>query len=182
MATSQIHSYEFQHTAARRRLGAYRCTGRRRWGFQHTAARRRLEIKVSVIHWFACFNTQPPEGGWRSGWPCAYLVREFQHTAARRRLENNQKADQGLHMFQHTAARRRLDINQHCQYPQRYVSTHSRPKAAGHLYRQFPSHRLFQHTAARRRLVAGLFMMSPKLRVSTHSRPKAAGPNHMCIT
>ena len=74
--------------------------------FQHTAARRRL---IDVEYEFAFFgvsthsrpkaadmdsvsvrsavgfNTQPPEGGWRSAaWPS--FLRLFQHTAARRRL------------------------------------------------------------------------------------------------
>ena len=32
--------------------------------FQHTAARRRLEIPNGSKTPSACFNTQPPEGGW----------------------------------------------------------------------------------------------------------------------
>ena len=59
------------------------------------------------------FNTQPPEGGW--------LVLSI-HTEHGR-------------MFQHTAARRRLvdklnGISVRC-----IVSTHSRPKAAGMVWR-----------------------------------------------
>ena len=78
-----------------------------------------------------------------------------------------------------------------------FVSTHSRPKAAGTggqtvaLARQFQHtaarRRLgevvpdkdgdgkFQHTAARRRLVAALTFGTLRNVVSTHSRPKAAG-------
>ena len=55
------------------------------------------------------------------------------------------------------------------------VSTHSRPKAAGHcvsFVRAFVA--VFQHTAARRRLVFNINHLS-SLQVSTHSRPKAAG-------
>ena len=33
--------------------------------FQHTAARRRLGNANSYGHPGACFNTQPPEGGWK---------------------------------------------------------------------------------------------------------------------
>ena len=33
--------------------------------FQHTAARRRLKKALTAARWIACFNTQPPEGGWR---------------------------------------------------------------------------------------------------------------------
>ena len=34
----------------------------------------------------ACFNTQPPEGGWRPLWQTGSRFEKFQHTAARRRL------------------------------------------------------------------------------------------------
>ena len=56
-------------------------------------------------------------------------------------------------MFQHTAARRRLALIQYVFIKNIFVSTHSRPKAAGYqpiFYRAFS-------------------------KVSTHSRPKAAG-------
>ena len=54
----------FQHTAARRRLhAAYRVLSLIP-PFQHTAARRRLPGHHFVLwHGFACFNTQPREGG-----------------------------------------------------------------------------------------------------------------------
>ena len=32
--------------------------------FQHTAARRRLGALIWPERWTKCFNTQPPEGGW----------------------------------------------------------------------------------------------------------------------
>ena len=62
-----------------------------------------------------------------------------------------------------------------------YVSTHSRPKAAGYLTFVFTMLFPFQLTAARRRLAA-LSASNPALmRVSTHSRPKAAGnPRSPC--
>ena len=79
-----------------------------------------------------------------------------------------------------------------------YVSTHSRPKAAGFIYlfdnralRRFntqppeggwkllidtPQILLrFQHTAARRRLATQFAHLICECLVSTHSRPKAAG-------
>ena len=34
----------------------------------------------------ACFNTQPPEGGWTYAYPISRFRSLFQHTAARRRL------------------------------------------------------------------------------------------------
>ena len=76
----------------------------------------------------------------------------FQHTAARRRLLNFHPPFITTLAFQHTAARRRLPYVRQPFYDERWVSTHSRPKAAA----------------------------SPKTKpnaqgeVSTHSRPKAA--------
>ena len=99
--------------------------------FQHTAARRRLE-NTGVTH---------------------ITTITFQHTAARRRLAISLRFFSSESRFQHTAARRRLGrkCNQ-AQSPQP-VSTHSRPKAAGH-----------------EDIV--VVNLNP---VSTHSRPKAAG-------
>ena len=57
-------------------------------------------------------------------------------------------------MFQHTAARRRLVAAATPITTAPIVSTHSRPKAAGHWIKSKPN----------------------SLAVSTHSRPKAAGP------
>ena len=122
----------FQHTAARRRLGPENANCLFDPRFQHTAARRRLANKFitryntiivsthsrpkaagssiafcsSCIY---CFNTQPPEGGWRL-----------------RLLKNNL-----IWMFQHTAARRRLGLVGCSVRGRDVVSTHSRPKAAG---------------------------------------------------
>ena len=122
---------------------------------------------------------------------------EFQHTAARRRLDPNLARKDGMGQFQHTAARRRLGRPMRNIPPFRYVSTHSRPKAAGRCSSMLTSSRLFQHTAARRRLAkintnfeqyvpfqhtAARRRLAPPARcgagrppVSTHSRPKAAG-------
>ena len=55
------------------------------------------------------------------------------------------------------------------------VSTHSRPKAAGLGFHFDHLERWFQHTAARRRLVDGAEFADSMAYVSTHSRPKAAG-------
>ena len=57
-----------------------------------------------------------------------------------------------------------------------FVSTHSRPKAAGICPSFGMDRRMFQHTAARRRLVSPGNAHAPVIFVSTHSRPKAAGP------
>ena len=193
--------------------------------FQHTAARRRLVPFGNGQAPTDGFNTQPPEGGWvRSSSPSS-LSHLFQHTAARRRLGpnirhptspppcfNTQPPEGGWYglvlpvdhdiWFQHTAARRRLDfrrwVRQHNKfvsthsrpkaaglisliivYPVR-VSTHSRPKAAGTAYQRQQTQVQFQHTAARRRLGNMNRELEAKNFVSTHSRPKAAG--YRCYT
>ena len=59
---------QFQLTAARRRLGLQAVTLPRMTGFQLTAARRRLaEAKSRQGSNSNCFNSQPPEGGWKTG-------------------------------------------------------------------------------------------------------------------
>ena len=106
----------------------------------------------------ACFNTQPPEGGW-----------------VFTQVHGNQ-----ICAFQHTAARRRLDDDVSLLNRLVSVSTHSRPKAAGHeredrlgRHRRFNTQppeggwknnrkkknrrKTFQHTAARRRLASMLY-------------------------
>ena len=55
-------------------------------------------------------------------------------------------------MFQHTAARRRLELCQFVLDKFKFVSTHSRPKAAGQFVSTQSHRNRFQHTAARRRL------------------------------
>ena len=69
----------------------------------------------SIVISYPCiiksFNTQPPEGGWPRIRPLSSGPSRFQHTAARRRLvKTTTKIGYGL-----------------------FVSTHSRPKAAGHM-------------------------------------------------
>ena len=55
--------------------------------FQHTAARRRLAAApINDIMNIGSFNTQPPEGGWRTSRGAYSCNVKFQHTAARRRL------------------------------------------------------------------------------------------------
>ena len=123
--------------------------------FQHTAARRRLVAFASA---------KPPE-------PL------FQHTAARRRLDFRNQGGIRKDWFQHTAARRRLGNICECMKMIAYVSTHSRPKAAGVSFIGRDGGFRFQHTAARRRLVESVVFTHDDLSVSTHSRPKAAGEN-----
>ena len=79
----------------------------------------------------ACFNTQPPEGGWIIASKGTLSHETFQHTAARRRLAVSSWNPFGLLLFQHTAARRRLVDITRPKISRQTVSTHSRPKAAG---------------------------------------------------
>ena len=165
----------FQHTAARRRLGASNEQISNAIQFQHTAARRRLGLASCLSVFVRCFNTQPPEGGWP--FLTAHTIRSLPvSTHSRPKAAgfiqaafvftggfNTQPPEGGWTLtvctnitsvwFQHTAARRRLANS---------LALSS-------------SGKMFQHTAARRRLETqhnqSLFQYS----VSTHSRPKAAG-------
>ena len=76
----------FQHTAARRRLGAVRIRLKRRIGFQHTAARRRLASYQSKpeAHLAVSTHSRPKAAGRPR--PNIKPTHKFQHTAARRRL------------------------------------------------------------------------------------------------
>ena len=165
--------------------------------FQHTAARRRLARFNATLLPVRSFNTQPPEGGWQGCKKSVMIDVGFQHTAARRRLAKTSTNTALAVLFQHTAARRRLadgQVNQslsqrfqHTAARRRlgsfpnmitlnvFVSTHSRPKAAGIGFLIGSPVLWFQHTAARRRLVGRQQGQTRPRRVSTHSRPKAAG-------
>ena len=210
----------FQHTAARRRLELWD-SELTNLALVSTHSRPKAAGASHSSHksMRSGFNTQPPEGGWASNRKVSDDCLWFQHTAARRRLGRLPKRLLKSTKFQHTAARRRLvDVNlrsligEHSfntQPPEggwsskldtpqpTTVSTHSRPKAAGHF--QFYLKNLFQvsthsrpkaagnghefhfyltgfqHTAARRRLVGYGCDLFCQLGVSTHSRPKAAG-------
>ena len=143
--------------------------------FQHTAARRRLAVFVVQNHGHdACFNTQPPEGGWC----CSFFYQ------AKCACFNTQPPEGGWALAEEVG-----NFNR--------VSTHSRPKAAGFPLRRLVVLQVFQHTAARRRLAGRAaptekrywFQHTAARRrlvwecwrfwidrvVSTHSRPKAAG-------
>ena len=102
--------------------------------FQHTAARRRLGRNSKILPGDRGFNTQPPEGGWDDDLPPRICHLLFQHTAARRRLDdyplrragnggfNTQPPEGGWGSIDWFGD----DFN---------VSTHSRPKAAGRVWR-----------------------------------------------
>ena len=128
------------------------------------------------ILFYKSFNSQPPEGGWFKGWARRWGCMVFQLTAARRRLGVYIHGNRQPWMFQLTAARRRLVESQRFQPWVGYlVSTHSRPKAAGHnLADIFLAHVVSTHSRPK---AAGLHLVKKAGResVSTHSRPKAAG-------
>ena len=98
----------FQHTAARRRLAGLGKKPLLAFEFQHTAARRRLAKYRGRIADVESFNTQPPEGGWRLNQPYAHTFGCF----------NTQPPEGGWDVLQSA-----MDFY--------FVSTHSRPKAAG---------------------------------------------------
>ena len=144
----------------------------------------------------ACFNSQPPEGGWYSDDGAPIEVVAFQLTAARRRLGDRNRAASQVQVFQLTAARRRLATgNARDWTTEKFQLTAARRRlglkgVSSRMIRQF------QLTAARRRLDnwwAGFFSsncfnsqppeggwldnieQTKTEIVSTHSRPKAAG-------
>ena len=151
--TQCLEFVEFQHTAARRRLGPMSPVSGDRysfntqppeggwqipegesiqtWPFQHTAARRRLVDRPDNPCCTLCgFNTQPPEGGWATTTAGATTTACF----------NTQPPEGGWVLICHT----NFFISCFNTQPpeggwekirdkrqRQRVSTHSRPKAAG---------------------------------------------------
>ena len=101
--------FQFQHTAARRRLALPLARSPTNTVFQHTAARRRLALVKAWPMSDRCFNTQPPEGGWN------FIINNdrFYHSF------NTQPPEGGW-----------VDPTGQGSGAE-FVSTHSRPKAAG---------------------------------------------------
>ena len=125
---------------------------------------------------YTCFNTQPPEGGWRSNAIIMTGIHQVSTHSRPKAAGCRRSVSKLVYRFQHTAARRRLGGFAANDNIGRQVSTHSRPKAAGICFaKAFMRFIRFQHTAARRRLVLGCFPTVFGFVVSTHSRPKAAG-------
>ena len=102
--------------------------------FQHTAARRRLGHRSRAIYRpTPSFNTQPPEGGWANYTAAKTKAEEFQHTAARRRLAWNALRCKTAHNRFNTQPPEGGWVDATCAcIAADGVSTHSRPKAAGH--------------------------------------------------
>ena len=178
--SNQFYLKKFQHTAARRRLG-------RRIGSRH---RRRdcFNTQPPEGGWPGlyfggaypiCFNTQPPEGGWIQPKPSKRGSKCFNTQPPEGGWANGVKSVYKLDKFQHTAARRRLARVGTKSVALRFVSTHSRPKAAGFQRRIQPEPSPCFNTQPPeggwlQNVVAG---KSPTW-VSTHSRPKAAGSRY----
>ena len=121
----------FQHTAARRRLAFEPLSTSILRRFQHTAARRRLDRKDTTLKQEFGFNTQPPEGGWRTRGFCVSCQVCFNTQPPEGGWKGKKVIQKVYSMFQHTAARRRLVLRGEGRKPTIHVSTHSRPKAAG---------------------------------------------------
>ena len=77
--------------------------------------------------------------------------------------------------FQHTAARRRLGEAETKEGMVKFVSTHSRPKAAGALTKKSTSSTAVSTHSRPKAAGAAESLFVRLLHVSTHSRPKAAG-------
>ena len=146
----------------------------RRWTqFQHTAARRRLGIGCTFRSPFASFNTQPPEGGWGHVPPDDGRDGRFNtqppeggcFDTAKYALErlrfNTQPPEGGCKAVIGGRA-------------EAGVSTHSRPKAAA-LIERAEYQRFGVSTHSRPKAAAlGNHLEAQSRAVSTHSRPKAA--------
>ena len=143
----------FQLTAARRRLGQRLCDASPAARFQLTAARRRLARYSFTSLAKACFNSQPPEGGWDKRGVRERRERWFQLTAARRRLARRlppPPPPKGFNSQPPEGGWDKLPV-----WLQLSFCFNSQPPEGG-----------WVHTAERER---------EREAVSTHSRPKAAG-------
>ncbi len=149
---NQENTVWFRHMVSWRWLGLrlYLCS--LGYGFQHAVTWRRLAKSIASTVEVVYFNTQPPEGGWNTIISSAPFEPQFQHTAAWRRLGRLWYWPTNQEKFQHTAARRRLGKYAEIRDIFQDVSTHSCPKAASKINRQYGRGRLFQHTTAWKRL------------------------------
>ena len=132
--------------------------------FQHTAARRRLVWFLALaMLGAACFNTQPPEGGWAARLGIDNTPNVSTHSrpkAAGPQPRQRHTANR----FQHTAARRRLVPRTTARVLLAFCFNTQPPEGGWRRDKGFPSYRRW---------------------VSTHSRPKAAGlafSAYMCAT
>ena len=143
----------FQLTAARRRLGLILLHACYFYSVStHSRPKAAGTMRPTLCATCACFNSQPPEGGWiRIDKFMAFQIL-FQLTAARRRLGDDFNGQIGINRFQLTAARRRLGLKLHSSCP----------------------YSLFQLTAARRRL-GGFDLVRLKSYIRFNSQPPEGG-------
>ena len=99
--------------------------------FQHTAARRRLATnKKGGRNAVLCFNTQPPEGGWKQAKIFNALERVSTHSRPKAAGIGNRHDLAGSIVSTHSRPKAAGIVLFACSICI-YVSTHSRPKAAG---------------------------------------------------
>ncbi len=129
--TAMPVQWQFQHTAARRRLDPRRILpSLAKLVSTHSRPKAAGKLLRGLLPLNLCFNTQPPEGGWKNYRIINTIVLVSTHSRP--------KAAGGDQL---AATRAQL------------VSTHSRPKAAGPAQTvNLVAIQPFQHTAARRRL------------------------------
>ena len=188
----------FQHTAARRRLGASVARACHSAKFQHTAARRRLvrtHGRPTARRGVSTHSRPKAAGGLERCGKGGSSVSTHSRPKAAGKLEEQAKLYRMVsthsrpkaagssstsslnssNPFQHTAARRRLgEVGLQHGVVSLFQHTAARRRLdANNRVR----HRLcgFQHTAARRRLEIACPLQGQPRNVSTHSRPKAAG-------
>ena len=104
-----------------------------------------------------CFNTQPPEGGWQSQSWLPRLHRSVStHSHPKVAGRRNTSACRTAARFQHTATRRWLVLGFVTAVAEIPVSTHSHPKVAGRPACNIWHWHWFQHTATRRWLASSI--------------------------
>ena len=150
--------------------------------FQHTAARRRLVVHGTMLFLLYSVSTHSRPKAAGRWWAACGTSGKFQHTAARRRLVVGTSGRTGCRAVSTHSRPKAAGFECHVFLSSSAVSTHSRPKAAGPFGQKAGFAVQFQHTAARRRLAA-LHKPAPVVgRVSTHSRPKAAGRGSLPVS
>ena len=130
---SQDDEYVSTHSRAKAAAHAYGGLSRFPYQFQHTAARRRLLGRTASKKPICDVSTHSRAKA-AAGLNLFAISGEhlFQHTAARRRLRFSNFKELYNTLFQHTAARRRLRKCGNLSIDGGRVSTHSRAKAAAH--------------------------------------------------
>ena len=143
----------FQHTAARRRLEPLICCPKSASEVStHSRPKAAGPCFITSATARNCFNTQPPEGGWAVLQRRAFQAARF----------NTQPPEGGWN-------------NELGEARVFFVSTHSRPKAAGlWRYRFRIDGKVSTHSRPKAAGWRASFKVVDNM-VSTHSRPKAAG-------